>query len=58
MKREYIALIFLSAFIVIYFCAGYLTEKGAGDFIHKFIVTWLLMAFFAGQYSIKFPKRF
>ena len=28
------------------------------DFMKRFIVIWLLIAFYAGQYSMRFPKNF
>ena len=59
MKREYIAMIFMFSSIVLIFTAGYIFgDEVVFDNLSRFIIVWLILAFYAGQYSMKFPKAF
>lgn len=53
MKREFFGLLFIVIFLIVYLTI----EKLCGtDVVSKFIVVWILIAFFMGQYSTKYPK--
>jgi hypothetical protein len=59
MKREFIAMIFMVVSItVILIAASIFGEEVVFDTISRYIVVWLLVAFYVGQYSMKFPKKF
>jgi hypothetical protein len=59
MKREYIGIIFLLSTVIILIGAGYIFEQTKiDDIVTKFIIIWLLIAYYVGQYSMKFPKKF
>lgn len=59
MKREYFTGLFLVIFISIIIIATYtFDEKIVEEYLLKFIVVWLLLAIYVGQYSMKFPKKF
>ncbi len=59
MKREYIIGLFLIVFISIVLISSYaFSEQLVEEYLFKFIVVWLLLAIYVGQYSMKFPKRF
>ncbi|AWA31285.1 hypothetical protein HYN48_14940 [Flavobacterium magnum] len=59
MKREYFGMLFLIVFVGLIFGSEFLfgAEK-TWDNLSRFIVIWVLIGFFAGQYSMKFPKAF
>ena len=59
MKREYFGMLFLVLSVVLILLTQYFFgEAKVMDKLSKFIVIWILIAFYAGQYSMKFPKRF
>jgi len=59
MKRELFAALFLMVFVGLYFLAVViLSEEEVMYYLSRFIVVWLLLAFYIGQYSMKFPKAF
>ena len=59
MKREYVGFMFLLATVIVLIGASYVFEQTKiDDIVTKFIVIWLLIAYYVGQYSMKFPKRF
>ena len=59
MKREYVGFIFLLTTVIVLIVASYVFEQTKiDDIVTKFIVIWLLIAYYVGQYSMKFPKRF
>ena len=59
MKREYFAMLFLLLFVLLIFLAQYIFDEAiVMDNLGKFIVIWILIAFTAGQYSMRFPKAF
>jgi uncharacterized membrane protein YfcA len=59
MKREYFTGLFLVIFISIIIIATYtFDEQIVEENLLKFIVVWLLLAIYVGQYSMKFPKKF
>jgi hypothetical protein len=59
MKREYFAMLFMLASIILIFIAGFFFgDEVVFANVSRFIVIWLLVAFYAGQYSMKFPKAF
>ena len=59
MKREYVGMIFLISTIIILIGGSYIIEQTKIDeFVNKFIIVWLFIAYLIGQYSMKFPKKF
>lgn len=59
MKREYFGMLFMIAFLALYFVADYfLGEEVVSNYLSLYIVIWLMIAFSAGQYSMKFPRAF
>lgn len=59
MKREYFAMLFIFTCVALIFIAGYIFgDEVVFDNLARFIVVWLVIAFYAGQYSMKFPKAF
>ena len=59
MKREFFGMLFLIAFVALYFLAeSYLGEEAVMLYLSRFIVVWLFAAFQIGQYSMRFPKGF
>lgn len=59
MKREYFGMIFIIVFVGLIFAAEYIfDEEAVWENLSRYIVIWLLIAYFAGQYSMKFPKAF
>ena len=59
MKREYFGMLFIIVFVCLTLTANYFFGKLIfEEYISKFIVIWILIAFYAGQYSMRFPKYF
>ena len=58
MKREYFGMLFIIAFTTIIVLVDYFTDFEIWDHISKFIVIWVLVGYYAGQYSMRFPKAF
>ena len=59
MKREYVGMIFLLSTVIILIGGSYIIEQTKIDeFVNKFIIVWLFIAYLIGQYSMKFPKKF
>lgn len=59
MKREYFGMLFIIAFVVLIFIAATIFgDEMVFDNLSRFIVIWVLIGFYAGQYSMKFPKAF
>ncbi len=59
MKREYFGMLFMLSFVAIFFIMVYLLgEETMTNYLSKFIVIWILVAYYIGQYSMKFPKAF
>jgi hypothetical protein len=59
MKREYFGMLFLLLSVVLILMAYYLfSEEIVTTYLSRFVIIWLLIAFYAGQYSMKFPKAF
>lgn len=59
MKREYFGMLFIIAFVVLIFIATTIFgDEMVFDNLSRFIVIWVLIGFYAGQYSMKFPKAF
>lgn len=59
MKREYFGMLFIIAFVVLIFIAAtILGDEVVFDNLSRYIVIWVLIGFYAGQYSMKFPKAF
>lgn len=59
MKREYFGMLFLGVFVAItLICYYFFNEAIMTEYLSKYIVIWVLLGFYAGQYSMKFPKRF
>lgn len=59
MKREYFGMLFIIVSVSLIFLAEYLFgDEVVLDALSKFIVIWIIVGFFAGQYSMRFPKAF
>jgi len=59
MKREYFTALFLIIFVVLILTAEYIFgSEVIEQNLYRFIVIWVLLVFFLGQYSTKFPKAF
>ena len=59
MKREYFAMIFMSITVAVLLSNYYIfSEEIVELYLSRFIIIWLFIAFYAGQYSMKFPKAF
>ncbi len=59
MKREYFAMLVMLTAAVLIIGAGYLFgDEVVAEKLHHFIIVWLVLAFYLGQYSTKFPKAF
>lgn len=59
MKREYFGMLFMVIFVGIILAADYFFgEEIFTDYISKYCVIWILIAYNVGQYSMKFPKAF
>lgn len=53
MKREYFGALFFIVFTLFYLA---LTHFFGFETPSKYIIIWMLIAYFVGQYSVKFPK--
>jgi hypothetical protein len=59
MKREYIGMLSMLVFLAVFFIGGYFFgEAIVMDNINRYIVVWLFLFYYIGQYSMRFPKRF
>lgn len=59
MKREFVLAFFLILSVGIVFSAEYIFgEEKIMTILNNYIVFWLMIAFYLGQYSMRFPKRF
>ena len=59
MKREYFGMLFIIAFVSSIFIAEeFFGEARVMNWLSTFIVIWVLLGFYAVQYSMRFPKAF
>ncbi|WP_293893822.1 hypothetical protein [Flavobacterium sp.] len=59
MKREYFNMLFIIGFaVLILFAFQFFDEEKVEHVLSRFIVIWILIGFYAGQYSMRFPKAF
>ena len=59
MKRDYFGIIFILVSLALIFITSFIFDpEVVFKNISRFIIIWLLIAFYAGQYSIKLPKAF
>lgn len=58
MKREYFGMLFIFVFVGLILLADYFIGEETRDYLSKFIVVVVLIGFYAGQYSMRFPKAF
>ncbi len=59
MKREYFGMLFILISVSIIIGAGYIFgDEIVEENLSRFIVIWIVAGFYAGQYSMKFPKAF
>ena len=57
MKREYFGMIFLVVSVLIIIAAKKIIgDEQVDNIISTYIIIFILIAYFMGQYSIKFPK--
>ncbi|HNP33418.1 MAG TPA: hypothetical protein PKN96_09000 [Flavobacterium sp.] len=59
MKREYFGMLFIlgcAVFVLLAFET--FGEEKVQNILSRFIVIWILIGFYVGQYSMRFPKRF
>lgn len=54
MKREYFGALFIIVFTLFYLA---LAHFFGFETVSKYIIIWVLIAYFVGQYSVKFPKN-
>lgn len=58
MKREYFGMLFIILFGSIVIITEQFIGEKVFDYVGKFIIVWIMMAYQIGQYSMRFPKRF
>lgn len=59
MKREYFGMIVIILFVLLIFLAEFIFgEKIVLEKLNSFIVIVVLVFFYIGQYSMRFPKAF
>ena len=58
MKREYFGMLFFLIFVCLIFVVEYFIGEKVYDYLSKFIIVWLMIAYQVGQYSMRFPKAF
>ena len=58
MKREYFGMLFFLIFVCSIFVVEYFIGEKVYDYLSKFIIVWLMIAYQIGQYSMRFPKVF
>ena len=58
MKREYFGMLFFLIFVCLIFVIEYFIGEKVYDYLSKFIIVWLMIAYQVGQYSMRFPKAF
>ena len=59
MKREYFGMLFIIFFVSSTFTADYFFgDEQVTNYLSKSIAIWVLAGFYAGQYSMRFPKAF
>ncbi|WP_395043772.1 hypothetical protein [Flavobacterium sp.] len=59
MKREYFGMLFIVFFVASIFIGIYfLGDEKVEHYISTFIVVWVLLGYYVGQYSMRFPKGF
>ncbi len=59
MKREYFGMLFIAVTLIIIFLLDYLFgQEKVLDYLGKFVFVWLILGFYVGQYSMRFPKAF
>ena len=59
MKREYFGMLFIVISAAIIITADYIFgDEVVQENLSRFIVIWIVAGFYAGQYSMKFPKAF
>lgn len=52
-------MLFIVVSVALIFIAEYIFgDEAVFDNLSRFIVVWILIGFYAGQYSMKFPKAF
>lgn len=57
MQREYFTGIFITISAALILGSRYIFEvEQVENIINSFIIVWLMIAFYFGQYSTKFPK--
>ena len=59
MKREYFGMLFIVVFVALIFLAIFIFGNDkVMENLSRFIVVWILIGFYAGQYSMRFLKAF
>ena len=59
MKREYFNMLFIIGFAALILSAYlFFGEEKVEHILSRFIVIWILIGYYAGQYSMRFPKAF
>jgi hypothetical protein len=58
MKREYFGILFIIIITSIILLSDYIFGEAFWRNIDRYIIIVILIAFYAGQYSMKFPKAF
>ena len=58
MKREYLGMLFFIVFTCLILTADYFFGEKVYDYLSKYIIVWIMLAYGVGQYSMRFPKAF
>jgi len=59
MKREYFGMLFMVVFVAIILIADYFFgEEIFTEYFSRYCVIWILLAYYVGQHSMKYPKAF
>lgn len=58
MKREYFGMLYIITFVILIFITEYFVGEKVYDYLSRFIVVWVMIAYQLGQYSMRFPKAF
>ena len=54
MPRVYFTMLFIVLFTGLYIALAYFIPE---EKLSNFIVVWVLVSFYAGQYSMRYPKK-
>lgn len=59
MKREYFGMLFIILFVAgIFLADSIFGDEKVTNYLSTYIVVWVVVGFYAGQHSMRFPKAF